>query len=295
MRPLSESKKKPGVFVDYFPHKGQLPFHKDRYRVRNRGLIGGGSSGKTEAGVFEAIGWCVDNPGCIGGIFAPTFKMIKRNVIPKFEKLLGVSELEMSPFVRRFQKTDMMIEFNTFTKNHRGRPSKLWLVGLERPESAEGMNLDFGWLDEAGLVPKLEPARRSIMRRLRGSGMALPFDKKFVPAKAVGMWMTTTPPQAGLSSDLYYFFEHPKRRNPESKVYRMSLYDNAENLPPGFVEEMARTHTGALGKRFIEGLFVDMGAGAFAFDYSVHVEKFWEPHLDGCKVVYGVDFGWTNP
>ncbi len=76
--------KKSGVFVDYYPHGGQLPFHLDRYKVRNRGLIAGTSTGKTEAGAFEAIGWCVDNPGCVGGVFAPTFKMIKRNVIPKF-------------------------------------------------------------------------------------------------------------------------------------------------------------------------------------------------------------------
>ncbi len=266
--------KKSGVFVDYFPHGGQLPFHEDRYKVRNRGLIGGGSSGKTEAGVFETIGWCVDNPGCIGGIFAPTFKMIKRNIIPKFEKLLGVSDLESSPFVRRFQKTDMMLEFNTFTKNHRGRPSKVWLVGLERPEAAEGMNLDFAYLDEARLVPRLEQARQSIMRRLRGSGMALPFDRKLVPEKAVGLWMTTTPDMIG--SDLYHFFEHPKKRNPESQVYRMSLYDNKENLPPGFVDEMVRTH-----------------GGAFAFDISVHVQQFVKPEIR--QIVFGCDWGWTNP
>jgi len=133
------------------------------------------------------------------------------------------------------------------------------------------------------------------MRRLRGSGNAIPFDKKVVPGRAVGMWVTTTPPLGGLSSDLYFFFEHPKRRNPESRVYRMSLYDNAANLPPGFVEEMERTHTGVLFDRYVLGKFVDAALGSWAFDYSVHVEQFWEPDLENCKVVYGVDFGWTNP
>jgi len=208
--------------------------------------------------------------------------------------LLGVSYIEESPFVDTFHKTSMVLTFIAPTKNRRYKLSKVWLVGLDRPESAEGLSLDFAWLDEAGLVPKLKPARQSIMRRLRGSGMAIPFDRGRVPENAVGMWVTTTPPKDGLSSDLYYFFEHPRERNPESKVYRMSLYDNKENLPPGFVEEMERTHTGALGKRYIEGFFVDMAIGAFAFDYSVHVENFWEPHLESCKIVYGVDFGWTN-
>jgi len=307
----SLSKEKPGVKINYYPHRGQMPFHLDRYKVRNRGLLGGTSSGKTRAGAFEAISWCVENPGCFGGIFAPTFSMIKRNVIPTFETLLGVSALELSPFVRRFHKTDMMVEFNTFTGNHRGRPSKVWFVGLERPEAAEGMNLDFAWLDEAGSVPKLEPARRSIMRRLRGSGRALPFDKS-VPKNSIGMWVTTTPDEVG--SDLYDFFENPdpEVRNPESRIYRMSLLDNEGNLGSTFIEEMKRTHPGELYRQYIEGLFAAVGSGSFRFDYAVHVVDRGE--FDGApyllrqsgeplvplkavrrKVNFGVDFGWTHP
>ena len=259
-------------------------------------MIGGGSSGKTEAGAFEALNWMIDNPGCVGAVFAPSYKMIHRNIIPKFEKLLGVSYVEASPFVDSFHKTNMVLTFNTFVGKDRLRQSKLWLVGLERPEAAEGMNLDFAWLDEAGLVPKLEPARRSIMRRLRGSGTATRRPRSKVPKNAVGMWVTTTPPFNALSSDLYFFFEHPTKKNPDSKVYPMSLYDNRDNLPPGYIEEAERIHPeGPLRDRYILGKFVDMSGGVFAFVYSVHVDGFWAPDEFSRQMIYGADFGWVSP
>jgi hypothetical protein len=278
------------VTIKYAPHKAQLPFHQDRYKVRNRGLIGGGGSGKTEAGGFEAMSWAFENPGSVGLICAPTYKMLKRFVIPKLEKLLGVSALENSPFVRDWQKTDMLVTFNTFTLDGVSRPSKAWMVGLDKPESAEGMNLDWAWLDEARLVPKLESARQSILRRLRGSGASAPLDKH-VPPNAVGLWVTTTP-DAPLS-DLFNFFEHPEKRNPESRVYRVTLDDNAENLPPEFVAEMKRSHSGGLYDRFILGRFAAVTGGAFEFDHMIHAQGVSPPELK--EVIYGLDFGWRNP
>ncbi len=283
----------PTVKIKYIPHKAQLPFHKDRYKVRNRGLIGGGGSGKTEAGVFEAFGWCIDNPGCTGSIFAPTYRMIKRFILPKMEKLLDVTELDNSPFVYNFHKGDMHLVLNTYTLDGEHRPSDIWMVGLDQPESAEGMNLDWGYLDEGRLVPKFETARMSIQRRLRGSGRAVPLDEH-VPLNATGFWVTTTPNHPG--SDLHSFFENPHTRNPESKVYRVTLDDNRDNLDDAFIKEMKRTHTGGLYDRFVMGRFATVSIGAFEFDYAVHVQEFDERYNpDAIKlIIYGVDFGWTN-
>jgi len=42
-----------------------------------------------------------------------------------------------------------------------------------------------------------------------------------------------------------------------------------------------------------EGLFAEVAGGAFDFDYTIHVQGFSLP--ESRRVVYGVDFGWTNP
>ena len=284
----------PTVKIQYQPHKGQLAFHLDRYKVRNRGLIGGGGTGKTEAGASEAIGWSFENPGCVGSIFAPTYKMLKRFTIPKLQKLLGVTTLEHSPFILNYQKTDMKIELRTYTLTGELRPSTIWMVGVDNPESAEGMNLDWAWMDEARLIPKFEEARQSVQRRLRGSTLGVPLDEH-VPSNVQGFWVTTTPDGPG--SELHNFFENPHTRNTESKVYRMSLYDNQKNLPSEFVKEMEQTHTGGLFERFVMGRFATVTLGAFEFDYAVHVEGFNQYYnKENIRaIIAGVDFGWTNP
>jgi len=117
------------VSIPYSPHAAQLPFHADRYRVLHRAIIAGTGSGKTEAGVFEDISWCIENPGIVGYAFEPSYPMVKRILIPKLERFLG-SPIESNPLVRRFNRGDLRIDWWT--------GSSLWLGSLDRPESAEG-------------------------------------------------------------------------------------------------------------------------------------------------------------
>ena len=120
-----------------------------------------------------------------------------------------------------------------------------------------------------------------ILRRLRGSGGG---------DYPIGAWVTTTPNRPG--SALYNFFENPKTRDPNAKVYRMPLDDNKDNLPEGFIEGIKREHTGALYKRFVEGIFAVDEVATLPFDYAVHVAGYEQP--PGADVEFGVDFGWVH-
>jgi len=205
--------------------------------------------------------------------------MVKRNLIPTLEhELLLDFPLENNPLVARFNKTDFCITF----KN----ASRLWMGSLEYPERAEGPNVDFIWVDEARLVRDFETAWLVIQRRLRGSK----------PGMQIGAWVTTTPPSPGpfeAPTPLYKFFEHPKHKSPDAKVYRWSIFDNP-HLPKWYLEEMKRSHTGALGERFLYGLFTELGAGSYPFNSKTHVLRDIDKNMIK-DVVYGVDFGWTNP
>lgn len=260
----------------YAPHRSQAPFHADAGGVKFRGLFGGTGSGKTLAGIVEDVYWCLRHAGIVGYVFEPTFGMIDRNIVPHLNRLLGVPFWE-SPLIEDFNRGRMNVRwFNG---------SVLWFISLDRPEGAEGGNIDFAHVDEARLVKPEEnwvTAWKVIQRRLRGSGMG---------DFPIGAWVTTTPNKPG--SALYNFFENPKTKNPDARVYRMHLDDNEENLPGGYIEDIKREHSGSLYKRFVEGLFAGDDRTTFPFDYSVHVQGFERPEFG--DVSYGVDFGWTDP
>lgn len=258
--------------LPYKANKGQFPFHKARLNYEWRGLIGGTSSGKTKGGSAELVYYNMKYPGAEGAVFAPTFGMLKRNIIPSLESLLG-APIENSPVVKSFHKGDMVITWFT--------GSRTWLNSLEYPERAEGQSLDAVWIDEFRLVRNIELSLQVIQRRLRGSGSGAP----------ICAWITTTPDE--IHSALHKFFEDPETRHPKSQVFRVSLLDNEENLPEGYVENILRTHPGALGDRFVKGLFVNLGAGSFKFDYTVHVLKKIKQPIR--RMFYGIDWGWTNP
>jgi len=260
--------------IPYLPHATQTPFHLDRYRERFRLLSGGTGSGKTIAGAFEMIDYLIENPGAVGYIFEPTYPMVKKNLIKQsFEELLG-TPIDSNYFVETYNRTDNFIQFRN--------GSRLWFGSLEAPEMAEGANIDLVMVDEARLIRRFGEAWMSVQRRLRGS----------VPGRFWnGAYVTTTPNAPG--SDLHKFFEDPETRDPESKVYRMALYDNP-HLTEQYVRSIERKHVGSYAEAFIYGRFTKVGFGSFAFDVTKHeLDKIDMSIIQ--HVGFGVDFGWTEP
>ena len=161
----------------------------------------------------------------------------------------------------------------------------MWFGGLEEPEFAEGTNVDVVLLDEAQYISKFAESQDVVLRRLRGSGKT----KRDITCSIV----TTSPPPLVPDCRLYDFYENPEKRNIDSKVYRWSMLDNSF-LPEKYKQEILATHHGALAKRFVEGLFAPVGTGSFDYDSTIHEFSQLRPDLIQ-QVVYGVDFGWTNP
>lgn len=264
----------------YKPHKAQVGFHADRYRYRNRAVFAGTGAGKSFMGAKEALDMAASLRGSVGLICEPTYKKITEVIVPTFKDLLGK---QFNRIIKKFDKSKMKFELVN--------GSVIWMIGLDKPEASEGMNIDWVWLDEARLVPKLQEAMQSILRRLRGSGRAVA-QKDYIPDRWTSLWITTTPDYPG--SVLNKFFEG-KDKLADSKVYRMSIMDNADNLPAEYIEMIKSTHTGGLYDRFVLGKFAAVGGAAFAYDYTVHTQGFDRFDLRGCSIRYGVDFGWTNP
>jgi hypothetical protein len=265
--------------IQYEPHSKQVAFHQGRYTHKYRAVFAGVGSGKTICGLAEGITWSLENPQSVGYVFEPTYKMVRRILIPTLESkwLLG-KPLISNPYVTDYRVGDSRIDF--------ANGSVLWFGSLEEPEYAEGPNIDWIHVDEAQYIRHFSDAWDVILRRLRGSGKA--------DNNRQGAWVTTTPPALLPGDRLYEFFEDPETHHPNAQVYRWSLEDNRPNLPANYIEDIKATHHGNLAKRFIEGLFAPAGIGSFDYDSTVHELK--QVDTEKIKeVVYGVDFGWTNP
>lgn len=267
--------------MTYVPHLKQVEFHDDRWTYHFRAMFAGTGSGKTYMGAQEALSIAVAMEGSVGLICEPTYKKISEVMIPTFKQLLGK---DFSTIITRFDKSKMYLDL------YNG--SRIWLIGLDKPEAAEGMNIDWAWIDEGRLVPKLKPAMESVMRRLRGTGQWTPHpDITNIPDKWTCLWMTTTPNHPG--SVLNKYFEG-KDKLENSKVYRMTVMDNPY-LPQWYIDNIKRTHAGGKYDQFVLGKFAAIGAAAFEYDYTIHTQGFMPPHEVESTVRYGVDFGWTNP
>ena len=187
-------------------------FHQDRYKVRHRAVFSGVGGGKTICGCFEMVSMLLENPKSVGYIFEPTYKMVRRILIPTLESkyLLG-HPIDSNPIVSAYKRSDNCIEFLD--------GQTLWFGGLEEPEFAEGTNVDVVLLDEAQYIRKFAESQDVVLRRLRGSGKT----DRDITCSIV----TTSPPPLVPDCRLYDFYENPEKRNVDSKVYRWSMLDNS--------------------------------------------------------------------
>jgi phage terminase large subunit len=267
------------VTLNYVPFPKQEAFHNDRYKIRHRAVFSGVGGGKTVCGCFEILSILLENPCSVGYIFEPTYKMVRRILIPTLESkwLLG-HPIDSNPIVSAYNKSDNCIQLID--------GQELWFGGLEEPEYAEGANVDVALIDEAQYIKKFAESQDVILRRLRGSGKC----GKDISCSLV----TTSPPPLLPECRLYDFYENPATRNSDSKVYRWSMLDNIY-LPEVYKKEILATHHGALAKRFIDGLFAPVGTGSFDYNSTIHEFNPLLKYVDFKSIVYGVDFGWTNP
>lgn len=270
--------------IKYVPFPEQEMFHRDRYKIRFRAIFAGTGGGKTFAGIFEALSWAFENAGSVGIICEPTYDMIKRNLIHQFlEDFLGVP-IEASPLVYRYIRSENLLELNC-PEPYGHLTSKIYFIGLDKPEAAEGQSVDWVYVDEARLVPKFLGAWESLVRRLRGSRTCV--------TKNVGAWVTTTPDFPG--SDLYNFFVDPNLKDKDSRSYSWSLHDNI-HVDKEYKDSIVRTHWGSKAERFVNGKFALDGNLAFNFDDNLHIVDDLPDKEGGFRyMVYGVDWGWTTP
>ena len=206
--------------------------------------------------------------------------MVERNLIPTLEcpELLDHRPFQDSPLITKYNSQKHKIEWVN--------GSVTWLGSLEYPESVEGANYDYFFIDEGRLVKKFLLAWQVLTARLRGSGN--------LPAGIhPSGWVTSTPSTKG--SEMYMTFGDPVERIPSCKTFHWSQLDNPHLTKEFLADQDAIYHDEEERKAMIGGDWSNLSLGSWAFDWDLHVIR--EPPDPSIirKVGYGIDWGWDHP
>lgn len=254
-----------------FPYKARIPqqaaFHQARQDDRMRYCLAGTGAGKTYSGCAEASYLSLRWPDQAGVACQPTYKMVKRNLIPAFEDLWQAREIswEELPFIDSWNKSDLEIRFVN--------GSRCWLISLDEPEHAEGPTLNWFWMDELRVLRKFEECLDILMNRLRRDGYQGGWGSTHSPTKpvmqalqddgALFQWTTQDALEAGVISEAYY-------------------------------ESMANRYSGSKREAVLEGKHARPEGLVFEpFDPHEHVRDAPDPD-EVVNAGGGVDWGWTN-
>jgi hypothetical protein len=260
----------------YEPHDGQLSVH--RSRADERFVFAGNGSGKTALGVNEVI-WAVQgyNPVLKEHTPVPSRVFV---VLDKPEKVESVILPELRKWVNI--KPDQL--------HKRGKPyishitvdngsTITFLFFDQDPLTAEGLEMDFVWIDE--------PCPRNLFVSLKRGGRTKGRRARYL--------LTGTPIAAPwLRQDIYEKWVAGEL--PNAECFRFGTESNKQNLDDGYIERFSAYLTEKERRIRLEGEFFDLDGLALAhlFKRSTHViPKFDWP--EQWQVVVGLDFHPSKP
>lgn len=225
-----------------------------------RAFISGVGAGKTAGGWHNALEHILKYPGSLGVVVAPTYSSI-RDVILRERDSWIPDEL-----VLNYNKTDKEMKFiNGSSILFRSANDE------KQIELMRGLSINWGWIDEATLLPKL--VLDILTARLRQPG----FDN-------YRLWMTCTPRKGWLynmiqdgMSDEWFVLDNIRS---DTNIF----------LPEGYTETLKELYTGQFYDQEVLGQWVD-------FEGLVWDLKMLEGEIPTkpTRVIYGVDIGWVHP
>jgi len=269
----------------------------------NTGFIGGLGSGKTVVGTAITLYLLQQYPGIRILHASPSYDQMNQGSLQTF--------MEWCPpgYVVSHNKTDHIIRF--VWADAKGNHSELIYRSTAEIDRIRAHEYAACWWDESAMSPA--NARSVIRGRLRSRrGLdKVPLDLKGRPMWHYPLYETTTPRGR---NHLWRSYgpdvmpnESPEQRKSRLKRFVMvhaTTYENEDNLPVGYIDEVEASTQGdsQLRQQELEGLFVAFEGLVYPqFSEQLHVRPVESPDPvpwdspDIVKRVAGVDFGGGDP
>lgn len=240
------------------------------------GYFGGWGCGKTWIGARKVPLLAIQFPEAPGLISANTHKQLHQSTLVEFWRALtedyGLEEVRDYVYNKR---PPAAWNVKSIFKEHEGVITFVWGAqivtrSLDNYEPIRGMTLGWAWIDEAGDAKA--DAIRTVLSRLRHP--AMPRTRFFLTGTPNGF------------DYLWEFFEDQPAKHPEIRERRRfhvaSTFDNKQNLPDGYINDLLAGLDEAAAKQFVFGQFVDLNTtSAYAFRRDLNV-------TESAKLVKGV-------
>jgi hypothetical protein len=200
-------------------------------------LSGGYSSGKTYSLCMKALKFRWINRNYSGGLTAPSYSELKKDVLPTFEHIFEVNRI---PY--RYHQTDKVFTFPWC----RG---KLYLFTAEN--KIRGPNLSDMGINEATLISR--ERYLECIGRVRVKGAA-----------HLQVYSSGTP--EGTHNYLYELLVEKPMAN--SRTIYAKTMDNVENIDPQYIESLRASYDKVTLQAYLEGLWVNMNGNQFYYAHT---------------------------
>ena len=224
-------------------------------------FLGGIGTGKSTTGAHFSYDRITDNPETIGLIGANTYSQLFEATLPAFTEMLdevgceyviGKAPPKTWNVRSRFKRHNRVMSFPN--------GAQIILRSLERYNSIRGSQFGWFWLDE--LRDTRKEAWDVIKGRLRH------------PKSKLLCGLATTSP-VGFNWMYEEFHVKPmqvdskgRRKNFDHGYVKMSTYDNAHNLPEGYIESLEASYTEQFALQELHAEFVNLTEGRVYYAYS---------------------------
>ena len=207
--------------------------------TKYRAYVGGFGSGKTFVGCLDLLKFAAENPGTVQGYFAPTYRDIRDTfymTVTEAGELLG--------FTTKVMTGDKEVRLFRGGKYY----GTIICRSMDDPGSIVGFKVARALVDEIDTMKadKANLAWNKIIARLR----------LVIPGVVNGIGVTTTP--EGFKWVYNTFANDP---GADYSMVQASTHENADHLPPDYIQSLLDTYPAELVEAYLKGQFVNLTSG----------------------------------